>query len=189
MPTDEVRVIEGLQVTSRTRTAIDVAAHSDLLGATVIMDAAAATEGVDALAESVEARRPFRGVRRIDAAMSCVTGRAESPLESLSMLRFAQFGLPRPEQQHEFRVAGRTYRVDFYWPEFDVIGEADGLGKYEADAAALMREKRREDDLRSVVTGFARWEWEHAWRSDPLAERLARAGLRPDRAKSPKPRG
>jgi hypothetical protein len=51
-------------------------------------------------------------------------------------------------------------RVDFYWEEFGVIGEADGRSKY-AEPGALYAEKRREDRLRrhAGCRELIRWGW------------------------------
>jgi hypothetical protein len=182
----EIEMVDDLKVTSKVRTALDVAACSGLEAAVVILDAVAAdsTIGPARLAERTAELRPFRGVRRVDAALRHVTGLADSPLESLSLLRIAELGFPHPEQQREFRIGGVTHRVDFYWPEFEVIGEADGWSKYDDGVDAIKREKRREDELRSVVRGFARWEWRDAWLGEGLAARLVRAGLPRKRAKA-----
>jgi hypothetical protein len=66
--------------------------------------------------------------------------RAESPLESISRLRMREHGVPAPEPQVEIWIDGRfAGRVDFYWDEYGVIGEADGWGKYRNDWATFTR--------------------------------------------------
>ena len=47
----------------------------------------------------------------------------------------------------------------------------------EAAVESVHREKQREDAVRHMLDGFARWEWDHAWRRTVLGERLLRAGL------------
>lgn len=37
-----------------------------------------------------------------------------------------------------------SYRVDFYWPDARLIGEADGLAKYGDDPKAFRRAKAEE---------------------------------------------
>ena len=108
-------------------------------------------------------------------------------IESLSLGQFHLLGFPVPRQQVEFVIDGRRYRVDFFFEEADAIGEADGRNKYGPDVAGpepearLWAEKDREDDLRSVVRGFARWGWDHALGGHVLAQRLKRAGVHPRR--------
>ena len=64
--------------------------------------------------------------------MSLVDDKSESVAETLSRLTFLDFGLPTPETQVEiFNEHGAEIaRVDFLWPEYGVIGECDGFGKY-----------------------------------------------------------
>jgi very-short-patch-repair endonuclease len=53
---------------------------------------------------------------------------------------------------------GRTYYADRAWPEFAVIGEVDGYGKYRADTwQTFRREKQREDALRAAGWLVVRW--------------------------------
>jgi hypothetical protein len=66
-----------------------------------------------------------------------------------------------------------------------VIGEFDGLVKYGSDRdssaeparAAIVREKIREDRLRTFSTGFARWTAADVREPARLAVVLRRAGL------------
>jgi hypothetical protein len=96
-------------------------------------------------------------------------------------------GLPAPILQKEFRDgAGLIGYVDFWWPEFELIGEFDGLGKYtrtemlagRSPAEVVIAEKVREDRLRALGPRVVRWGWESAISPPRLAEVLRRAGLR-----------
>ena len=82
--------------------------------------------------------------------------------------------------------AGRFLgRVDFYWDEFGVVGEADGLGKYDRGAAALRDEKVRQGEMEDAGLIFVRWGWTDLRPFAPTAARLRAAfvrGVRPDRA-------
>lgn len=182
----------GVLVTSPLRTAIDLAATRGFLAGVVALDhvlgAAFGVSRADIEARIAEAR-PFRSVRRVEAALAVATGFSETPLESLSLGQFHLLGLPRPRQQVEFVVDGRTHRADFYFEDADVIGEADGRSKYDPEsipgsspAERLWAEKDREDILRTVVRGFARWNWDHALGGHELERRLRRAGVYPVRA-------
>jgi hypothetical protein len=85
--------------------------------------------------------------------------RSESPLESGSRAVMHVRQVPTPDVQVELvGASGRVYRVDFYWKAQRLIGEADGASKY-ADAAVLMEEKLREDDLREAGHNFVRWTY------------------------------
>jgi hypothetical protein len=180
VPHHEVVAIDGMRATSPARTALDIAAERDLIAGVVALDhvmRSGAAHLAD-LQSHVESTRPFPGVRKVVAALGLATGRAETPLESLSMVRFAQLGFETPSQQCEFVIDGELYRADFCWEEAGVVGEADGRGKYADGPEILWQEKLREDALRSVTRGFARWSWAQAWAGEPMAMRLERAGLR-----------
>lgn len=173
----------GLRLTSPGRTALDLARTSPLATGVCVLDHAirAGQLAPDAAARLVAEHRPFPGVRRLEVAASIACGLSESPLESLSMARFLEFGVPLPAQQLELvGASGSRYRVDFYWEQLGLIGESDGAQKY-ASRDDLVREKRREDDLRAAHPRFLRWTWAEAWSGLPLLGRLEHAGLRAGR--------
>ena len=75
------------------------------------------------------------------------------------------FGVPLPVlQQQIFGADGIRYRVDFCWPEFKVIGEADGLEKYGDTPAEVRRAKKRERDRQRALEAAGwiviRWTWD-----------------------------
>src|SRR5699024_6099203 len=86
-------------------------------------------------------------------------------------------GFDAPELQVRFDL-GRLgdARVDAYWRRVGVIGEADGDTKYRQNTngttTALIAEKKREDALRRVASGFARWGWSDCRNPDRLARIL-----------------
>lgn len=95
-------------------------------------------------------------------------------------------GIPAPELQRRIACGSSVYTADFFWPGADVVGEADGRAKYTDPAylrgrtaeEAVLDEKRREDDIRSVTKGFARWGWNAAYTVAPMIEELRKAGVR-----------
>lgn len=187
VPAADVVAAGGMLATSPARTALDVAADRDLPSRVAAIDHVVRTQGVtlSELRDRVDAERPFRGVRKVDAALALATGLAESPLESLSLVRIRQLGFDAPQQQVSIAVDGIRYRVDFVWPRTEsrprIIGEADGRMKYRDHADEVFwQEKRREDDLRSTTERFVRWGWADAWGGTGLARKLQRAGLRAD---------
>ena len=103
---------------------------------------------------------------------------AESVLESVSRWHMIVFGLPLPQLGVPLRDLDGTMRwLDFWWPDRRVIGEADGVVKYDS-RAALLAEKRREDALRAVVDGFVRWDWAEGVVNPHLMIRKIRHALR-----------
>jgi hypothetical protein len=109
--------------------------------------------------------------------------RAASPLESISRLAFADFGLPPPEPQVTLvwdEWGNPKIIVDFYWPDFGVVGEADGLLKYddldEPRANPLRAEKLRQEELENLGYIVVRWTWDDIWRRPEwVVARLRRA--------------
>lgn len=88
-----------------------------------------------------------RGVRRAREVLDLASPLVESPLESLTHLALHDSGFPPPELQVWLNGAdGKRYRVDFYWPEYRAVLEADGRSKYHDDA--LWCEKARDLALR-----------------------------------------
>jgi len=187
-----VETIGGLRLTSLAEAVLEVGRRSPLVTALAMVDAAIGRRAeddrrrsctLDELVALLDRRRPFRGSRRVAAALARADPFAESPLESVSRLRFEEHGFPPPRSQFEVRLTdGRTARLDFAWPALGVWGEADGLGKYGGGgplaAATVIEEKRREDAIRAI-TGWrcVRWGWRDAWRGVPLARLLLDAGL------------
>lgn len=177
----DVVVVDGVWATSPEVTALDLAARRDLESGVAAIDHVVRDEGVtlESLARRLDVERPFRGAPKVEAALRYANGRAESVLESVSLLRMLQLGFERPRQQAEFVIGADRFRADFYWPRLQLIGEADGRAKYgDFSGDELWQEKLREDALRGVVRGFVRWTWRDAWDGAPLAAKLRAAGVR-----------
>ena len=113
--------------------------------------------------------RGVRGVSAVRAAVAQADSRRESPGESLTALVCQQLGFAlRPQ------VEIGPYRVDFLIEGTNVIVEFDGALKYD-DRAALVREKRREDDLRARGYVVVRLMWDDLRQPAVVAEKLRRA--------------
>jgi hypothetical protein len=111
---------------------------------------------------AVVAAVPDWGLRVVRDALPFVDPRLETPLESVSWGRFIEAGITLPEPQAWLQGAsGRWWRVDFWWPELGLIGEADGMVKY-TDTRVLMDEKARQLDLEGPGRRVIRWGWAHA---------------------------
>lgn len=127
-----------------------------------------------------------RGRRRAERAIAFADARSGSPGETLSRVRMWEAGLPAPELQVPFSDrAGRIGVVDFWWPQYDLIGEFDGVSKYVRDeftggrdpAEVVIAEKVREDRLRALGPAVARWGWSVAWAPYALQAQLRDRGL------------
>jgi len=194
----DISEVAGLPVTGVLHTAIDVARMGTrstkgrraralpIPEALVPLDAATARLGASTTAEAIEliqALRPrFRygpGIRTVDAAAEFVDPRAESPLESWSRGYMIVYGVPRPPTQVDVAGSdGRTYRVDFCWPDARVIVEVDGLEKYGSTPAEVRAAKRaelaRQRALEAAGWIVVRWGWDELAR-DPRALMMALA--------------
>lgn len=125
---------------------------------------------------ALEESRGKAGVRRAAEVVRVADPSSESALESISRVAMHFEGLPAPRTQ----VVIGSARVDFYWEEFGVIGEADGIGKYVSGGAELTEgivraEKRREARLFDLGFEVVRWGWREAMESAVLARRLRAA--------------
>lgn len=106
---------------------------------------------------SVVHRRP--NVARV---LSLTDPLRESPPESMSYGVFALAGLPIPKCQVRFWVSPtQEFRVDFYWPEFALVGECDGSIKYDGTFGppeeSLVDQNVREQALRDLGLHVVRW--------------------------------
>lgn len=169
LPDQDVTEINGLKVTSLARTVADLSRECPLLWGLPAVDAAlrkGATPGQ--LAAQADAARRWPGVRTFKAALDLADGRAESAGESISRLVLFQLGLPTPVLQQDIahsRTGKFLARPDFCWPDLRIVGEFDGKVKYSCGLDngnlddIVLREKRREHDLRADGWTVIRWIW------------------------------
>jgi very-short-patch-repair endonuclease len=167
-----------LLVTSIARTAVDVASTCDLPEALITLDSAARISLAAEVGQS-RVRHAYRDERRIAASrapllaavehaatqftrrhlldvVALADPRRESALESLSYGRMVQAGLPLPELQVCIRTPAGDYYADNLWPAHMLVGEADGLGKYD-NPGSLVAEKVRQQAMEELGYGFVRW--------------------------------
>ena len=177
--------VDGILITSPISTAIDVARNRPWAEGRAYADALMRLDG-DITRESLSAENAARSSSRGALHAGWVIDRAspvpESPLESLSLCAIEWSGFEHPELQTEFVWEGGVDRSDFFWPEQQIIGEADGDAKYDLTddpREALRKEKRREDRLRRRVNGLARWGWPDLPVPGRIASYLRAAGLSP----------
>ena len=86
-------------------------------------------------------------------------------------------GLPEPRLQVPLHDAdGLIGVVDMLWDDLFVVGEADGLIKYDS-RGVLIREKHREDRIRALGFGVVRWTWRELFEApDAIARRITASG-------------
>ncbi len=161
---DEVTLVDGVAVTSLSRTAVDVAGAGGFAQALTAFDGALRA-GADRGQMAAALLRRRVGARPARRALLLADGRSESVGESWSRAQMIDAGLPAPTLQRQFRCSGGLYRGDFCWGD-KLIGEFDGAVKYaryrrpgESITDAVLREKSREDELRSLGFMVVRWTW------------------------------
>ena len=171
-------------LTSDARTTIDIARELPLPEAVVTVDhALAQAVSRDELEAVLEGQQRWPGVQAARAAVAIGDLRSESALESFARVAFSQAGLPAPILQAQFWDGRRwmVERVDFWWPEFRTVAEADGLQKFEAPSVDERRRRLRrsfERDQRLADRGLelVHFGWEDAVRiSEQLVRRLRAA--------------
>lgn len=193
LPDRDVLEVAGLRVTSVARTLVDVARRAPLTTAVAATDAALHRGSVtfDELDRVIVACWNWPGIRRVHRVIREADGRSESPLESVSRLVLGWLRLPVPELQAWVSDGDgvRRGRLDFYWDEFGVAGEADGRAKY-VDRDVLTAEKERQEAIEDLGVTFARWGWDDTTRPRLLSARIERAFRRgATRDRSGLPRG
>lgn len=192
---DSSDLIDGVAVTSLSRTILDLARTESMTDAVVATDAALAGLHLGGRTFRVERQQLLRelekvgsgrGVRVAKFAIDFSDSESESPGETLSRLSIERAGLTRPVLQRRFDDDQGRMFVDFWWPDVGVAGEFDGMGKYlrsewtkgRSTAEVVLDEKAREDRLRRQVSRVARWGWDVAGSPSRLGALLRAAGVR-----------
>jgi very-short-patch-repair endonuclease len=180
--------VAGIPCTTAARTVIDVARSASFRAAVVLGDAAlrglCSEADLQAMLAECSAWSDLGKARKV---LPFLDARSESPFESLSRAVMHEYKLPAPEPQQWLTGAdGVDYRVDFYWKQQRLIGEADGRMKYqrlgadgtldpEAAERAVWMEKIREDALREAGERFVRWTYRQMrYQTDETIARIAR---------------
>jgi len=174
-------------LTSPARTVLDVAMTRGVEAGIVVADdfLRRGLTTKDELWLVYECVKDWPGALILRLVIERCDGRSESVGETLGRELFRRYRVPMPIPQFEvFRpdgsLAGRT---DWAWPEHRLLGEFDGKEKYlrflragETTADAVLREKRREDELREL-TGWSviRLVWADLFRGDQTATRVVNA--------------
>lgn len=183
---NDVTRVEGNWVTAPARTVLDVTAacglEAGLVQANHFLHSGATTLG--ALEQTARSQRWWPGTLSHHPVLHLADPKIESVGESRSVRFFWANGLPMPRLQWPiYRPDGTLAgRCDFCWPELGVLGEFDGLLKYhryrrpgESIEQMVMREKRREDELRELSgCRMLRWDWQDLENPERTASRMRR---------------
>jgi hypothetical protein len=193
-PDIEVESRGELRVTTLVRTLIDIASTATFPNAVAALDWGLRPQSKNVpprltredLLDCADRLGLSRGRSNLMRALDFANPLAESAGESFSRVVIHQLGFPAPELQKEFfDDRGFIGRVDFWWPDHNLVGEFDGVAKYIRDdytrglspAQIVIAEKIREDRIRATGPGFVRWRWEHPANPQSLFFLLEEAGL------------
>jgi hypothetical protein len=163
-------------ITSIARSCIDLTREAGLNAGVVAADAAlhagcCTPADLEVVYATCKGRAGLPCGRRL---LELLDGRSESPLESISRLALAPIE-PSPRTQVTLRAPTGQFlgRVDFYWDELRVVGEADGRLKYTGEE--LWNEKLRQDRLTEHGFIVVRWGWAEANDPQLLQAKVSRA--------------
>jgi predicted transcriptional regulator of viral defense system len=158
VPESHVTVLSGVRVTTATRTVVDLARSLPFMEGVVAVDSAlrlgkTTDFGLD---DILRACAKWRGADRARRVAGFSSEDAGSVLESCARVVFAEAGLPAPVLQAAIATADAEFigRVDFCWPAYQVIAEADGMAKYDNPRRAreqILRDTRLRDAGYKVV--------------------------------------
>jgi hypothetical protein len=171
----QVEERQGLLVTARARTVLDLAAFGSFEQAVTAVDHVLRPTrngppvlNLQLLDAGITGIYTAAAARRIVTALEFGDPASGSPGESVSRAMMHRLGFKAPVLQQEIRDArGLVGFTDFEWPEDGLSGEFDGLAKYR-DAAFLkgrtpsdvvIEEKAREDRIRDTGRRVIRWTW------------------------------
>lgn len=169
LPKDHITKLYGLPATTAGRTVIDIARTSSFMEGVVVADSALHeryTSKTD-LRRVLASCTQWRGTTTASRVVNFASGLAESPLESCARVIFHERGLPPPELQVTIfsRSGAVIARVDFIWPQYRVIVEADGLLKYDSGQTAI-KELARDRLLREAGYEVVHFTWKELF-TDP----------------------
>jgi hypothetical protein len=172
-------------VTCLARTVVDIARTVGFEEAVVVADSALDTHAdltPAALETALRRATGWPGIPAARRAIGFARRGAKSPGESRSRIAIARAGLPVPRLQFPVQLAAGVAVTDFGWVDQRAVGEFDGEVKYgrlvppgQTAGDVVFAEKVREDAVRALDYGVARWVWDELDDFAPVAARIARA--------------
>lgn len=192
---------DGLLVTGRVRTVLDLAAFTPFTEAVVPVDHVLKPDVAqrlpaltkEQLLAGIDGNYTAAAARRIRTAVEFANPLSGSAGESYSRALMWIAGFEAPELQHEVRdSSGLVGYTDFFWKRARVTGEFDGVEKYvkpeylkgRSTSQVVVEEKDRENRIRAVGNGMVRWVWADLMAAGQLERKLAAAGVPRRRARS-----
>lgn len=170
LPRNHVMRRHGVWVTTATRTVVDLARSLSFMEGVVVADSALRLGKTNdfGLADMLRACARWPGIERARSVVRFSDELAESALESCARVVFAEVGLPPPVLQATIADKDGEFigRVDFYWPEYQTIAEADGMAKYD-DPGRARHEVKRDIRLREAGNKVVHFTWGELFSHQP----------------------
>jgi len=178
----DIVTVDGLRVTSATRTILDLAnigTHPDRVGAAIDSAVRMQLSSPETLRRRLfDIRRRGRaGVRMIDRLLEDAGG--HTILERAFLRAMREAGLPRPEPQVVFKDGERTLaRVDFLFRDFDLVVEVSGqLGH--ATPSERARDAQRRNELQDLGLTVYEFTYDQVVNHTRWVQQQMRRRLRP----------
>ncbi len=183
LPDDHVTTAFGVPVTTVARTVMDIARTSGFIEGVVAADSALRSHVVVKVEFAIilEECGQWPGVVRARQVLGFADGRAESALESVARVRFAEFGVRPPDLQVNIRgKEGFIGRADFCWHPYRTIAEADGAMKYDDQGRERARAQlARDEKFHDEGWGTVHFTWREIFHEPaPAIDRLRRTFTR-----------
>lgn len=144
--------VDGRLITTPSWTAIEVARSLRRPRALATLDAALRSRSCDAreLCAAAATQAGKRGIVMIRELIPLARPEAESPMESEARLAMFDGGVPPDALQYEIvDRSGRTWRVDFAWPDRKVAVEYDGFD-WHSDPDAFRKDRQKRAALQEM---------------------------------------
>lgn len=169
LPAGHVTKFRGVPVTTVARTVVDIARASTFMQGVVVADSALRKQ-LTLTAEMMAVLRDcegWPGVRVARRVAEFADWAAESVLESCARVVFHEQGLPEPVLQVPLLGSDGRFaaRVDFCWPEFGTVAEADGMAKYQT-RGGFKEHHKRDERIRDVGWEAVHFSWDELF-ADP----------------------
>lgn len=183
LPEGHVTTLSGVRVTTVTRTVADLARSLTFMEGVVVVDSALRLGKTTdfGLAEVLRWCARWTGADRARRVAGFGDEDAGSVLESCARVVFADAGLPAPVLQAAIATSDGEFigRVDFCWPAYRVIAEADGMAKYD-DPRRAREQIMRDIRLRDAGYKVVHFTWDELFRTpDRVIARIRAAFAAP----------
>jgi very-short-patch-repair endonuclease len=178
LPPGHLGVAEGVLVTTMARTVVDLADRLPGGEALAVADSALRLGAKPQDMKRIAAELGHDPDGQVARVLRQASPLSQSALESMSRWLFYVRHVATPELQVTFEDNDGPFAiVDFLWRAAHVVGEADGLLKYDDSREALRAEKIRQERLEALGLIVVRWSFSDITDHPALTVSRVRAAL------------